>query len=274
MQATVPTILLPELLSFSPHFLLDDIINIANDAVGRALDAMEGFLVRWADARAEEHPEWDGTQELEQGLVAFQTLLEFHTDTAFDIFEIWSLRNIFAIPADLPLVAPHHEGLNLDEPPAREAELIAEIDELRRKIDNQRRLRRLFEKGVRASARQAERAQKLLDRLGALQGPHLETLNALPADLAAVFAAVAALPPHDLTNADVPLPDPGKRQWETGKAGYLNWAIAQLLSRAKRMDAQEGEGSAAVGAVVEDAYGVAETTVVKDALDAVASEKR
>jgi kinetochore protein Mis12/MTW1 len=135
-----PTVLIPEILSFSPHFLLDDTINIANDGVGRAVDAMEDFLNRWAETRLEREPEWadEADKELEQGLVSFQTLLEFHTDIAFDFFEAWSLRNIFAVtPPDLPLVVPHQACLDLDHQPAeKEGELLAEIDELRRKIEN------------------------------------------------------------------------------------------------------------------------------------------
>jgi kinetochore protein Mis12/MTW1 len=135
-RGTVPSTLLPELLGFSPQLLLDDIINSANDAVTETVDAMEEFLQRWAEERAEAAGDWDSTQEVEQGLVSFQTLLESHTDIAFDFFEAWSLRNIFAFPADLPIVTRHHEGLNLEETPEREMELLAEIEELRRKIDN------------------------------------------------------------------------------------------------------------------------------------------
>ncbi|KAI1784652.1 Mis12 protein-domain-containing protein, partial [Ganoderma leucocontextum] len=149
---TVPSVLLPELLGFIPQFLLDDIINIANDEARQSVDAMEQFLQRWADARADKPPssssssntkdkdkdaDWDPTQEIEQGLVAFQTLLESHVDVAFDFFEAWSMRNIFAVPADLPVVAPHQAGLDLDgaaDQPEREGELLAEIDELRRKV--------------------------------------------------------------------------------------------------------------------------------------------
>jgi kinetochore protein Mis12/MTW1 len=104
-----PTVLIREILSFSPHFLLDDTINITNDGVGRAVDAMEDFLNQWAETRLEREPEWAeaADKELEQGLVSFQTLLEFHTDIKFAFFEAWSLRNIFAVtPPDLPLVAP------------------------------------------------------------------------------------------------------------------------------------------------------------------------
>lgn len=98
---------------------------------------MEVFLQRWALDRAQTAGDgWDGNQEIEQGLVAFQTLLESHTDIAFDFFELWSLRNIFAIPADLPIVAPHQKGLDLDTSSDQEQELMAEVEELRRKIDN------------------------------------------------------------------------------------------------------------------------------------------
>ncbi len=134
-SSTVPSVLLPELLGFVPQFLLDDIIDTANDAVRQAVEAMEVFLRRWASEREEKvDREWDSTQEVEQGLVAFQTLLNSHVDIAFDFFEAWSLRNIFAVPADLPIVAPHQAKLNLDHTGEQETELVNEIKDLRRKI--------------------------------------------------------------------------------------------------------------------------------------------
>lgn len=133
----VPPLLLPEILGFSPQLLLDDIINVANNAVQDGVNGMEEFLEKWADARAErEGGDWDRTQEVEQGLVAFQTLLEYHTDIAFDFFEAWSLRNIFAIPPDLPIVLPHQQNLDLTQTPEREKELMDEVEELRKQLDN------------------------------------------------------------------------------------------------------------------------------------------
>lgn len=246
------TVLIPEILSFSPHFLLDDTINIANDGVGRAVDAMEDFLNRWAETRLEREPEWAeaADKELEQGLVSFQTLLEFHTDIAFDFFEAWSLRNIFAVtPPDLPLVVPHQACLDLDhQVPEKEAELLAEIDELRRKIENQKYLKRLLTKAARTSRRHTKQAQMRLDRLSFIQPEQLQTLRALAKDTDDLRATVSALPPHPhLTNADMHIPglEPGKRQWEVGKAGYLNWASAQLAQQVRgtggsvALDAQE-----------------------------------
>lgn len=135
LPPTVPSVLLPELLGFVPQFLLDDIIDTANDEVRQAVEAMEVCLQQWVTKRISRvGDDWDSSQDIEQGLVAFQTLLYSHVDIAFDFFEAWSLRNIFAIPADLPIIAPHQRDLDLDQPPDEEAVLLAEIDELRRKI--------------------------------------------------------------------------------------------------------------------------------------------
>jgi kinetochore protein Mis12/MTW1 len=139
LPKAVPPILLPEILGFSPQLFLDDIINSANTAVTDAVNAMEEFLQRWADQRAEKHKgDWDGTQEVEQGLIAFQTLLEYHTDVAFDFFEAWSLRNIFTFPSDLPVIVPHQAGLDLEHSQERERECADEIASLRKEIENVR----------------------------------------------------------------------------------------------------------------------------------------
>lgn len=141
LPPNVPSVLLPEILGFVPQYLLDDIINIANEASQQTVDAMEGFLLHWAEANHKSQVPSSSSsidlkvaQDIEQGLVAFQTLLESHVDIAFDLFEVWSLRNIFAVPADLPIVAPHQADLDLTHTPEEESELLSEIDELRRKI--------------------------------------------------------------------------------------------------------------------------------------------
>ena len=67
-------------------------------------------------------------------------LLESHTDVAFDFFETWSLRNVFYVRPELSVVAPHHRGLDLTVKGEEETELMAEIEELRQKIDNVRPL--------------------------------------------------------------------------------------------------------------------------------------
>lgn len=135
-----PPVLLPELLGVSPHFVLDTIVNISNNSVEHCVDAMEEYLNHWAEKRADRlkgssgGDDWDSRQEIEQGIVSFQTLLESHMDIALDCFEVWCMRNIFTIPAELPVVVPHQAGLILDQPASKEQELLAEIDDLRRRI--------------------------------------------------------------------------------------------------------------------------------------------
>lgn len=143
---TVPPLLLAEALGFSPQLLLDDIVSIANNSIVDGVDGMENFLNNWGDARIANKQDSEDTinQEIEHGLISFQTLLEYHTDLAFDFFELWALRNIFAVPPDLPIVLPHHDGLDLSATPEREQELMDEADELRAKIKEVRRAARFL----------------------------------------------------------------------------------------------------------------------------------
>ena len=69
-------------------------------------------------------------------MLALQTLLENYADLAFDVFEAWSLRSLFVVDAQLPIVAPHHRGLDLNVPVERERELQIEVETLRRRLEN------------------------------------------------------------------------------------------------------------------------------------------
>ncbi|KAF9440421.1 hypothetical protein P691DRAFT_767790 [Macrolepiota fuliginosa MF-IS2] len=190
---------------------------------------MEEFLQKWTDQRAEKlGGDWDGTQEVEQGLVAFQTLLEYHTDIAFDFFEAWSMRNIFAIPPDLPIVLPHQENLDLTAMAECEQGLTDEIEQLRRKIDVQRKLRRV-----------------LNPQLSVLQHPSLDTLATLPHKFDTMYDTCSSVEPLDAatisTLTQVELSEPGKRSWESTKSGYLKWATERLLAKAKEGEGGSGE---------------------------------
>jgi kinetochore protein Mis12/MTW1 len=139
---TTHPLLICQALGFSPQLLLDDIINTANNAVQDGVNGMEEFLEKWVDERLSKTPsllESDVIMhEVEQGLVAFQTLLEHHTDIAFDFFEAWCLRNIFMIPSDLPIVLPHQEGLDFTTTVGKEQELVDEVEQLRKRLDEVR----------------------------------------------------------------------------------------------------------------------------------------
>jgi len=142
---------------------------------------------------------------------------------------------------------------------------MAEIEELRRKIDNQRRLKRLYTRAVRISNLQLKRSQSRLDHITFLRSPQLQTLASLPDVFTTLYNNVSTLPPHDPMSFQLPLPDPGKRPWETSKTGYLNWAVGQLLVRGA---GASGKGSSAVGKAAEGAYEVGKSEDVKAALEA------
>ena len=129
------TMLATEILGFAPQLLIDDLVNAAIDVSDKAAEAMETHFNIWYD----KHPEADA-QQAEVGLTAFHTLISSTLDKALDAFEHWCLNNVFKIPPDLPIVMPHHKGLDLTVPPEVEAEVVSEIDELRRKINTVREL--------------------------------------------------------------------------------------------------------------------------------------
>lgn len=73
----------------------------------------------------------------------------------------------------------------------------------------------------------------------------MNLLPALPDKLQSMhhaFSGLSAL--DDVTiNAltQLHLTEPGKRQWETSKSGYLNWAVEQLLLKAKEQNKTGGQ---------------------------------
>jgi kinetochore protein Mis12/MTW1 len=65
-----------------------------------------------------------------------------------------------------------------------------------------------------------------------------------PYQLSALHASTTELPELDPTSiaelTQFQLTDLGKRQWETSKTGFLNWAVDQLVARVRL---QEGSVS-------------------------------
>jgi len=273
-----PHHLLPEILGFSPQLLLDDIINIANNAVQDGVNGMEEFLQKWADERTKrEGSGWDSTREVEQGLVAFQTLLEYHTDIAFDFFEAWSLRNIFAISSsveegELPVVVPHQKGLDLTCTAERERALMEECEELRRKIDNQRRVKRLYTRALLASTAQRRRAEHRLAQISMLKSPSLPLFSALPTKVTGMYQSMSSLPALDPTSLPVALDEPGKRLWETSKTGYMNWAVGQLVERSREDGGGMGEeraGRSKVDVLCESSFMVGSAESLREVAGAI-----
>ena len=99
----------------------------------------------------------------------------------------------------------------------------------------------------------------------------MEVLKGLPDQFLAMYDAVTSLPPHDPSTVaemqlSVPLPEPGKRAWETNKMGYLNWAVEQLLVRTREREQGTGGGSSAVDSEVAATNAVAQAQELKASL--------
>jgi kinetochore protein Mis12/MTW1 len=86
------------------------------------------------------------------------------------------------------------------------------------------------------------RAKKLFEALSSYEAA-IDASKTMPDRLMAMHKSVSTLP--ELSPATVTMlsefqhTEAGKRKWETGKLGYVNWAIAQLL--AKSAEAGGGE---------------------------------
>ncbi|KAF2103721.1 hypothetical protein NA57DRAFT_22339, partial [Rhizodiscina lignyota] len=181
----VETSLLTEHLRYTPLTILDDIINTVNLLVNRAVDAVETGLLTadpetlgFAERAAAEHAGREADEygqdfypemrpEIEEGVHKLETLLATNVDRNFDKFEIFALRNIFAVEPDLvPWVRlGHYQDLNLPSPASSDPNITPEsLRLLRRKLQETRKLH---------SALAAEKARNdaLLSQLRSLITP-------------------------------------------------------------------------------------------------------
>ncbi|RVX70897.1 hypothetical protein B0A52_06054 [Exophiala mesophila] len=139
--------LLTEHLQYTPLSLIDDIINSVNDLVYQGVGSLETGLTSTPPERLgykvtittneqgrEEKEFPEAKQEIEEGLHKLETLLNSTIDKNFDKFEIYVLRNILSVPADLVnwVRLTHYE--NVSYPPAQDAAKPEDIQQLRRKL--------------------------------------------------------------------------------------------------------------------------------------------
>ena len=117
-------------LTISAQSLIDDIINSVNELVYQGISSLEnglfstppeklGFSPAAHDSASgptsSDGPEYpEAKQEIEEGLHKLETLLESTVDKNFDRFEIYVLRNILSVPADLAgwIRLSHYEVCN------------------------------------------------------------------------------------------------------------------------------------------------------------------
>ncbi|KAL1746396.1 Mis12 protein-domain-containing protein [Schizophyllum fasciatum] len=258
----VSPLLLAEALGFVPQLILDDITNVGNDCIGQSLLGIEQFLKNgWAEKAADD-PEMleERMQEVEHGLHQCQTLLEHYTDIAFDSFEAWCLRNIFAVPPGLPYVLPHQEGLDLTTTPEQEQELVDEINALREQLANEKKISRLAQRAIRITAAERREAEKDLQRVSVVNRDDLKELQRVPERVVELQQAIAELP--ETGPAPALSAPPTHRPWEADRDSYVAWVTSQLVARAS-----VGAPTADAGTSVPQREDTAETDFMQRLLE-------
>ncbi|KAI6866146.1 hypothetical protein KC323_g4046 [Hortaea werneckii] len=155
--------LLTEHFRYTPLTLLDDIINTVNELVFRAINAIDeglssappevlGFRLQQdrAASLTNEESRKDALLELKQneidnGIVQLESLLNATVDKDFDKFEIYTLRNILAVghgeeARDLASWIQLEHYRNLDLTGSKEAPKPEEVQLQRRKLQESRKL--------------------------------------------------------------------------------------------------------------------------------------
>lgn len=178
------TALLTEHFRYTPLTLLDDIINTVNELVFRAVNAIEegfggttasqlGFKLETSVSKSlpNEQARSDALSEIKQneidnGIVKLESLLNATVDKDFDKFEIYTLRNILAVGHDEEDLAnwvrlDHYKGVDVAD--AEKVPSPEQVQEQRRRLNETAKLNTMLK------AEEARNAA-VLSQLSALIG--------------------------------------------------------------------------------------------------------
>ncbi|KAF5672378.1 hypothetical protein FDENT_10568 [Fusarium denticulatum] len=152
--------LLTEHFGYPPVSLLDDIINTVNVLADRALDSVERLLLSIPPQSlgfSSKHASKDGTPvlppdeaaklEIEHGTHQLETLLNASIDKNFDLFELYTMRNILTVrPDDQPYMRlAHYEGLDFSGSEGSDRPTTESVTALRRRLHASQRLHTALE---------------------------------------------------------------------------------------------------------------------------------
>ncbi|EXK40518.1 hypothetical protein FOXG_10553 [Fusarium oxysporum f. sp. lycopersici 4287] len=174
--------LLTEHFGYPPVSLLDDIINTVNVLADRALDSVERLLLSIPPQSlgfSNKHASKDGTPalppdeaaklEIEHGTHQLETLLNASIDKNFDLFELYTMRNILTVrPDDQPYMRlAHYEGLDFSGSEGPDRPTTESVTALRRRLHASQRLHTALES---ERARNDALLGKLRSALGVVPG--------------------------------------------------------------------------------------------------------
>ncbi|KAF4449855.1 hypothetical protein F53441_6935 [Fusarium austroafricanum] len=174
--------LLTEHFGYPPVSLLDDIINTVNVLADRALDSVERLLLSIPPQSlgfSNKHnskgrtpalpPDEAAKLEIEHGTHQLETLLNASIDKNFDLFELYTMRNILTVrPDDQPFIRlAHYEGLDFTGLESPDRPTTESVTALRRRLHASQRLQIALES---ERARNDALLVKLRSMLGAVPG--------------------------------------------------------------------------------------------------------
>ena len=111
----------------------------------------------------------------------------------------------------------------------------------------------------------------MLDALSVPDGGILD--DTLPTKYLAMYKSLSSLPPLEPSFGSVDLTEPGKRQWEPSKSGYLNWAVGRLLAKnGEAMDKVENS-TLEIGSGEDLRRALVAVDVAKDKLEALVGQQ-
>ncbi|KAF4984562.1 hypothetical protein FZEAL_296 [Fusarium zealandicum] len=148
--------LLTEHFGYPPVSLLDDIINTVNVLADRALDSVERVLLSLDSGSlgftAKNTPEGTTPEEaakleIENGTHQLETLLNASIDKNFDLFELYTMRNILTVrPDDQPYMRlAHYEGLDFAGSQVQDRPTTESVTALRRRLHASQQLHTALE---------------------------------------------------------------------------------------------------------------------------------
>ena len=87
---------------YTPISVVDDIINAINEIMYRCTEQVEQiFITQRLQERTDADTVDAEVDDIRTGTATLETYLEHHINRAFDRFEVYALRNVFALPPDL-----------------------------------------------------------------------------------------------------------------------------------------------------------------------------
>jgi kinetochore protein Mis12/MTW1 len=87
-----------------------------------------------------------------------------------------------------------------------------------------------------------------------------------------MYQTLSSLPPLEPSFSSVDLTEPGKRQWEPSKSGYLNWAVGRLLAKSEAVDTL-GNSTLEIGSGEDLRHALHAAGVAMDKLDTLVSQQ-